>query len=399
MSSPRIPWRFRLVRERFVADNRVTLLRDGVEAYPAMLEAIAAAKQEILLEMYWFASDRIGRRFVAALAAAAARGVRVAVIYDAVGSIDTDPALFAELADAGIRVLEYNPIKPWSRRFRLDRLTRRDHRKVLTVDGLVGFTGGINVADQWLSEAEGGQGWRDDMVRVEGPAVAGFMRLFHHTWVSQGGERLAPPCAPTPRRGQRRSTERPPSDPSREGGQRVRVLGESTRKHRRQIVRAYLANIYRAKHRVWIANSYFVPDGSVVRALRRAAERGVDVRVLVPGKSDVEIVRHASRAVWARLMEHGVRIYEWQENVFHAKTAVIDGEWSTLGTFNLDYWSLRYNLEVNVSVRDPGFGALMEASFERDFAAAREVTRASFDARRTEDRVLEALLYRVRKLL
>lgn len=393
MLSSRIPWRFRQVHERFVAGNRVTLLRNGTEAYPAMLEAIGQARQEVLLEMYWWGSDGIGREFAAALIAAVRRGLRVAVIYDSVGSWESDSSMFAELAAAGIFVLEFNPIKPWSRRFRAGQMSRRDHRKILSVDGSIGFTGGINIADQWVPEEQGGQGWRDDMIRVEGPAVLGFVRLFHQTWRSQEGE---PFWAFEPRVHGRINAE--PPHAGREGSQRVRVIGESARKNRRQIVRAYLGNMYRAKERIWISNSYFVPDGAVVRALRRAAQRGVDVRVIVPGRSDVEIVRHASRAVWSRLMKHGVRIFEWYDNVMHAKSAVIDGEWSTIGTFNLDAWSLFHNLEVNVTVRDPGFGALMEASFERDFEQAREVNSQDFAYRSLQDRILETVLYRFRKL-
>jgi cardiolipin synthase len=381
----RIPRRLRRVREEFIEGNRVGLLHDGKEAFPSMLEAIDQARRQILLEMYWFDSDTVGRRFADALMRAVARGVEVAVLYDSVGSWDVDAAFFAELERARIKVVEYNPIKPWRRRFRIDRLTRRDHRKILVVDGRVGFTGGINLAKPWLPEEQGGGGWRDDMVKVRGPAVRGLASCFFQTWTSQGGEPL------TVELGGRES------DPP--GEQRVRVLGATSLLNRREIRSAYLVNIYRAKRRIWMSNSYFVPDRSVMRGLRRAARHGVDVRVLVPGTSDVEIVRYASRGAWTGLMKSGVRIFEWNRKVLHSKSAVIDGHWSTVGTFNLDYWSLLRNLEVNVAVLDSGFGARLEAVFERDFALASEVDPEEFRRRPLRDRLLELAFYRVRKLL
>jgi cardiolipin synthase A/B len=184
MPKQRVPLRFRKVKARFVPGNTVTLLRDGREAFPAMLEAIAAARQQVLLEMYWFDSDRIGRLFAAELGRARQRGVEVAVIYDSIGSIGTDPAMWAELEAQGVHLLEYNPVAPWRRRFRLSftRLSRRDHRKILVVDGGVGFTGGINLANQWAPFDEEGGGWRDDMMRIAGPAVDGLARCFHRVW-------------------------------------------------------------------------------------------------------------------------------------------------------------------------------------------------------------------------
>lgn len=372
------------VTEHFIGGNVVELLRDGAEAYPAMLQAIAEARRQVLLEMYWFDSDRVGRSFAAALSAAASRGVEVGVIYDAIGSLGADSAMFAELEAAGVRVLEYNPVVPWRRRFRFDRLTRRDHRKILVVDGQVGFTGGINLAEAWLPEADEGGGWRDDMVRIEGPAVAGLTRCFHTVWRRQSGEHLAL-AGP-------RSSVLP-------GGQSVRVLGEAYFRNRRQIARAYLKHLWGARRTAWLTNSYFVPDRGVLRALVAAADRGVDVRVLLPGESDVKIVQWASRAVWGRLLRRGVRIFEFRRNVLHAKTAVIDGRWSTIGTFNLDHLSLLSNLEVNVAVEDERFGESMERSFLRDLEESREVSAREFAFRPLGDRLLEAIAYRFRKFL
>jgi len=381
-----IPRRYRQAAQPFVGNNRVELLRDGVEAYPRMLAAIESAREQCLLEMYWFDSDHAGRRFADALAAAARRGVEVAVIYDDIGSIGADQRMFDELAEAGAQVRVFNPVAPWRRRFRLDRLTLRDHRKILVVDGEIGFTGGCNLAAAWLPIDDGGRGWRDDAVRVEGPAVRGLTSSVLRTWHALGGP---------PLRRIRRSV--PPSGTS--GGQAVRVLAESYFRARREISRAYVRELYNAKERAWIRNAYFIPDRSVRRALGRAARRGVDVRVLMPGEIDVELVRHASRSTWGYLLRHGVRLFEYQAGVLHAKSAVIDGSWSTIGTFNLDYLSLRSNLEINVSVRDPGFGATMEASFIRDLDESREIDRPTFRFRPLGDRLLELLVYRFRKLL
>jgi cardiolipin synthase len=283
-----------------------------------------------------------------------------------------------------VRVVEFNPLNPWRRSVRMERLSIRDHRKILVVDGEIGFTGGINLANHWAPEEEGGAGWRDDMVRIQGPSVSGFVDCFERTWDDQDGPRLR--------------FRSPPSAGSY-GSQRVRVLGEAFLKHRREIARAYISNIYRASDKIWITNSYFVPSSVISRALIRAARRGVDVRVLLPGKSDVEVVRLASRAMYDKLMDAGVRIFEWTANVLHAKTAVIDGRWSTIGTLNLDYRSIRGNLEVNASVLDEGFGALLERSFLRDLDSSVEIDRDRFALRPLSERALGAVLYPFRSLL
>jgi cardiolipin synthase A/B len=374
----------RSVEERFVKGHRVLLLRDAREAFPAMLDDIASARRQILLEMYWFDSDATGRKFAAALAAAAQRGVEVAVQYDSFGSWETDEDMFEEMRAAGVKVVEFNPIKPWRYKFSFDRLSIRNHRKLLAIDGAVGFTGGINICDKWAPEEEGGEGWRDDMVRIQGPAVAGLVDCFRRTWDREGGAPLATLGA---------------EQSKRFGDQSVRVLGESFFRQRREIVRAYISNILRAKKRIWITNSYFVPSSLIMRALLRSARRGVDVRVLLPGKSDIEIVRLASRAMYQKLMDAGVRIFEWSGNVLHSKTAVIDGIWSTIGTFNLDYRSLRGNLEVNVSVYDEGFGGVLERSFSSDLEHATEIDPYLFQFRPLSEKLAGSVLYRFRSLL
>lgn len=390
MEVTRAPRRFWQPPETYVAGNRVRLLRDGAEAFPAMLSAIEQAREQILLEMYWFDSDRTGRRFAEALREAAGRGVEVAVLYDALGSITADSSMFDELRRAGVKVAEFNPIAPWRRRFRLERLTRRDHRKVLIIDGVIGFAGGLNLADQWAPREQGGGGWRDDAVEIEGTVVRDFIPGFLTAWRGAGGAQLArtPWVQPRPR------TLRDGSS----GNQEVRVL-DSLFRNRRLITQTYISQLYRAERYAYIANSYFIPDSRVMRALVHAARRGVDVRVIQPAVSDVEIVRHASRAIWGRLLQNGVRIFEWHQSILHSKSAVIDDRWSTIGSYNLDYISLRYNLEVNVAIRDHTFAAAHQRSFLQDFAVCREVDLSRFEGRPWFERLLEGVLYRVRRFL
>lgn len=379
------PRRYRDVPERFVEGNSVTLLRDGSQALPSMLEAIEAGARQILLEMYWFGSDRVGTEFADALGRAARRGVQVAVLYDSVGSLETDASLFNGLRSAGCQVIEVNPLWPWHRRFRLDRLVWRDHRKLLVVDASVAFTGGVNLAEPWLPRTQGGLGWRDDMVCLKGPAVAELMESFLATWSQLGGAPL--------------EAARPSDALQSAGSTRVAVLRNGFGRHRRQIIRAYVMHIYRARERVWIKNPYFVPDRRVVRALARAADRGVDVRILVPLHSDVPLLNAASRAQWSRLLRRGVRIFEWQGTMLHAKTAVIDRTWSTIGTFNLDFRSLLWNLEVNLAIDSQEIGHTMEMGFLHDLEGAREVDPIAFFGRSFVERGLEWLGYRFRRLL
>lgn len=389
MSKPRSQRPYRKVKERFVPGNTVRLLRDGRQAFPAMLDAIAQARRQVLLEMYWFDSDHIGRRFAEALSQACRRGVEVAVIYDSVGSIAADRGMFAALEAEGARVLEFNPIAPWRQRsrFTFSRLSRRDHRKLLVVDGSVGFTGGINLAKAWAPPEDQGGGWRDDMMQITGPAVNGLSHCFHRVWRRHDMPSIAHlHAAPLPELAERRLLP-------------VRILGERYFRHRHEIAKDYVARVLAAKRNVYIANAYFLPDGFVRRALIHAAQRGVDVRVIVPAHSDVEPVKFAARAQYGRLLSGGVRIYEWQTGMFHAKTAVVDGQWCTTGTFNFDYMSLRYNLEVNASVLDSELAAEVERSFCEDLIGSKEIQQRDVEMRPLAERFLEQGFYRLRKLL
>ncbi len=374
--------------EAMVSGNRVTLLHDGEQAFPAMLEAIAEAKREILLEMYWFASDEVGRQFADALIARAEAGVLVRVIYDAVGSLQSDNAMFAKMREAGCEVEQYNPIAPWRARFRIGLLNNRDHRKLLVVDRQIGFTGGVNLGKEWAPARTGGAGWRDDTIRIEGPASEQMCDVFDFGW-----RRIVEPQTSA------RPRFRPPLDTGLGEGSGVRVLANHYFRERRVIRQAYLHQIRSAQRSISITNSYFVPDAPIRRTLSQAVDRGVEVHVILPGKSDVTAVGHAARKLYGRLLESGIQLHEWQGTILHAKTAVIDGRWCTVGTYNLDSRSLRFNLEVVVAVEDASVAGAMEERFREDLGRTRPVSYDEWRRRPLHQRMLDDFFYRFHKLL
>ncbi|MEY3015376.1 MAG: hypothetical protein RIT45_4111 [Pseudomonadota bacterium] len=360
-----------------VGGNRVTLLHDH-HALGVMLEAIGEADSEILLEMYWFESDQTGWSFANALCDAAEQGVRVRVVYDAVGSLGADEAMFAAMRRAGCLVHEYHPVAPWRQRFRWGRIGHRNHRKLLVVDGDLAMLGGVNLADHWADPAQGGGGWRDDMVAIEGPAATAVRGIFEACW----GVLSRPETDDEPDEGNAFEV----------GDARVRVLGNHYRDERKVIRGAYLARIERAERSLYIANPYFVPDRRIRRALARAVRRGVDVRVLVPGINDVPIVAWASRSHYTELLRAGVRIFEWQGPVLHAKSAAVDDSWLTIGTYNLDTRSWRYNLEINAMIEDGELASAARRQFLRDLERADEVRYESWRNRPLLQRLLEGLM-------
>lgn len=373
-------------------EDPIRLLRDGAEALPRMLDAIRGAAREVLVEMYWLDSSPIGRELVAALEARARAGVAVRLLYDAIGSLGVDRAMYDGLLAAGGEVIEYNPIAPWRRRFRLTSVSRRDHRKIVVVDARVAFVGGLNIGMEWAPAEAGGGGWRDDVAEVHGPACERVRALFFDVWCKQGG---AAPEDVSPR-SRRQLAGALRHELSRDD---VTILGHDAWGARRAIRRAYLSRINLARRRVLIVNSYFVPDLRMRRALHRAARRGAEVRIIVPRMSDVPAVTYAGQALYTGLLRKGVHIHEWTGRVLHAKSAVID-DWATTGSFNLDYRSLRYNLEANVASAQPAFVAQMERSIREDLAARCEpVDLAAWTARPWSDKARAAFFYVFRELL
>ena len=359
----------------YAPGHALRLLRSGVEAYPAMLEAIALARRHVHLETYILRADETGRKFADALCERAAAGVRVRLMFDAFGSLGLDDAFVNRLRAAGVRVLSYRPVAPWRPRWGL---WRRNHRKTLIVDGVVGFAGGINLADEYA-----GGGWHDLHVRIEGPAVATLDAIFRATWGSAGDEPIAADDARAAATGTSLAT----------------VIANEDLRSRFEIRRAYIHAIRRARGTIRILNAYFIPDARVRRALRRAARRGVDVRVVVPAIPDIRVAQWASRHLFGRLLRAGVRIFEWTGPMMHAKAAVVDGAWCAIGSYNLDYRSLLHDLEVIVAALDREFAGHVLDDVERGLAGCREVTLDVWRKRPPLDRLLEWCAYRLRRWL
>lgn len=382
----KLRWRKRKPVENWVAGNGVYLFTGGDAAFEQMLAAIESAERHVWLEMYWFAADRVGMRFFHALEAAARRGVRVSVLYDAWGSFGTPRQHFDQLRDAGASVLEFNPVSPMERRFRLASLTQRNHRKLLLVDGRVAFIGGQNIADEWTSTH--GNGWKDEVVEVSGPVVLALEQAFVDSWLHAHAESTATAAVPELSSVESARVVVP--------GVNVAVLTQVGLRQRRYALRAYLQRLRAATNTINIANAYFLPNPALVRSLVAAARRGVTVRVVVAGRSDVPLVTLASRAVWSKLLRAGVRLFAWRQSVLHSKLAVVDGSWVTVGSFNLDYVSLRRNRELNLAIDDVGFADTVNREFEAMVAASEEVTRAAFARRPLLIRALERLVYAFR---
>ena len=364
-----------------VEGNHVRLLRDGRELFPAMLDAIARAKREVLLEMYWIQGDKTGLLFRDALAAKAAEGVSVRVSFDSIGSIGAPWSMWEPVLQAGGEVVEFAPISPLRRRFNVKALNQRDHRKILVVDGHTGFTGGMNIGDEWLPIEQGGQDWRDDGIEVRGPIAAELRSLFFETW--------------------RREGRTPPADArrlSRKVSGRVMVLADH-HGPRRKIRNTYLKGIRHAKGRIEITNPYFLPGPIVVAALHAARRRGVDVRILIPGISDVWVVSMAMSSIIGRLLESQVRVFAYQGRVLHAKTAVFDETLVTVGTYNLDPRSRRYNRECNIAVYDAPVARAARDSFEEDLKSSTELSLAAWKAQPLGHRLLAWLAYPARQFL
>ena len=364
--------------------NRVRLLHDGEACMSAMLEAIAGAQREVLLEMYWFGSDATGRAFAQALEDRARAGVRVCVTYDSFGSFEADAGMFARLREAGCGVYEFNPPRLLLRRFSLQRWNRRNHRKLLVIDGRRGFTGGLNLGDPWASVAQGGYGFRDDMIEVEGPAARAMRAVVLDTYRG-------------PHRTEALADDLGSDQPV--GTSAVQVLANDFGSRRRVIERAYLDRIRTARSRIIIANSYFLPGMLMRRALGAAVMRGVRVQVLLPGESDVPMVQHAMRRLYGGLMRRGVEIHEYGQGILHSKVAVVDEQWCTVGTHNLDRRSWAYNLEVNCVVEDPEVARALLARLHRDLMASVRIDPRVFRFRALGMRLLELFFYVFHRLL
>jgi len=386
--------------EPLVTGNRVDLLQDGPGTYAAMFAAIEAARDHVNLESYILEAEGPGQEFARRLIERARAGVRVNVLYDSFGSIGTPSSFFDHLRANGVNVCEYNPLR------RLGNLLSRalhlrDHRKMMVVDGRIGFIGGVNISSVYSAgssvlaavtgsepsakaasdgETPASRGWRDTHVRVEGPIVAQLQRLFMRHWskhssIALRGTHYFPPLAPV-------------------GSQRVALAACDAGRRRNPFYRALLSALDAAQHRICLTTAYLVPTRRLMRSLVRAAQRGVEVHLLVPGISDFWAPLQAGRSHYSRLLRGGIHLHELHDTLLHAKTCVIDGLWTTVGSSNLDWRSFLHNAEANVIVLDAGLGQQMEQVFRDDCARAREIVRADWSRRGLRQRLAETIARR-----
>jgi cardiolipin synthase len=376
--------------------NRVEIYTDGTVALGAMLDTIERAESEILLQSYIFKDDRAGQQVVEALGRARERGVAVRVLADALGSLETRESFWQRLGRLRLDFHLFNPLRyPWLHLF-------RDHRKILVVDRMVAFTGGMNIGEEYGSapagtgfesatggpraEAPLGQTWRDTHLRVVGDVVWELAVVFRESWQQAGGQPFSLP--PLIERGDAGDLEAPGGDTT---GARCLVLDSRAGRGHRETALCLRALVAAARRRLWITNAYFAPSWAALGALCRAARAGVDVRLLLPGKSDVRILRAAARGCYSHLLRHGVRIFEYQPVVLHAKTVVADGFASVVGSSNLDFRSFNFNHECNLVILDEAVGQRLEQAFREDLERAREIDRERWAHRRWRQRAAERM--------
>jgi cardiolipin synthase len=345
--------------------NKVTLLADGPATYAAMFKAIEKAKDHVNLETYIIEDDETGRKFADLLLEKQAAGVQVNIIYDSVGSMKTPAAFFQRLGEGGIQVVEFNSLNPLKTEGKWG-LTHRDHRKILIVDGKVAILGGINISEVYSSrpfkrkkKKTASIHWRDTDLQIEGPAVAEIQKLFLDTWQKQKGAELS------------EKNQFPALQ--EKGTALVRVVGSTPGETNRITFVMYVSAIIFAEHSIHLTNSYFIPDEQIIQGLTDAAGRGVDVKIILPGVTDSKLALYAQRYHYSGLLQSGVKVYEHDTSLLHAKTAVIDQVWATVGSTNLDYLSLLSNDEVNAVILSKEFAVEMEKMFARDLADSKQI--------------------------
>ena len=352
--------------------NRVTILRNGGEAYPAMLKAIAEAQRSVSFETYLFWDSKIAREFVDAIAERAQAGVQVRLMLDSWGCRHLGRRLIKKLRSAGARVEFFNKLKPCRPRDYFN----RTHRKIMVVDGKVGFIGGLGVHDDYAGNGDSPGHWRDTHARIEGPVVRQLQSAFAQNWLELTHELLVGP-------------EHYP-ELKRVGDHQCQIFTSTPLAPMTGPEVFYLIVLSAARESIYLATAYFVPHKALLRELTAAAQRGVDVRLILPGsRIDVPAVRYAARRRYGKLLKAGVRIYEYQPSCMHAKTVVVDGYWATIGSANLDNWSFRFTYEANLNVYGEDFAAQMKAMFEDDLTRCKEITLENWENRPWSDRLAE----------
>lgn len=355
-----------------VDGNRIQALENGAAIFPAMLQAIREAKQTINLETYIYWSGATGDQFANALQDRARSGVKVHVLLDWAGSQKLDKDMVDKMTVAGIQIQLYHPLH-W---YTLGRINNRTHRKLLIVDGRIGFTGGVGIADQWDGDAQDPEHWRDSHYRLEGPAVAQMQAAFLDNWIKTSGQVL---------QGEEYFPRLEPEGPTL-----AQVFTSSPSGGGDSMQLMYLLSIAAAERNIDLSAAYFVPDDMTAAALLAAMRRGVRLRVLVPGKYiDAELVRQASKSGWGDLLKAGALIYEYQPTMFHCKAMIIDSKLVSVGSTNFDSRSFRLNDEANLNIYDDHFAALTEGVFENDLKHSRQVTYEAWKNRPLMQRVTE----------
>jgi len=365
-----------------ITGNTVTDLENGDKIFPAMLAAIRSAQRTITFETYIYWSGQVGQEFADALAERARAGVQVKVMVDWIGSLKMDKALLDQIRNAGAEVHQYRPLK-W---YNLGRLNNRTHRKLLVIDGKVGFTGGVGVADQWAGHAQDSAHWRDMHFQVEGPVVAQFQAAFNDNWIKTTGEVLNgedyfPPIAPVGKMDAHMFVASPSG-----GSESMHLM--------------YLMAIAASERTIDLQAAYFVPDELIIKALIAARQRGVRVRVTVPGKYiDSETVRLASKAHWGELLQAGVEIYEYQPTMMHNKLLIVDGVMTSVGSTNFDVRSFRLNDEASLNIYDAGFAARMTRVFEDDLVPTVQYTYEMWRQRPLKEKLIEKFILPIKSQL
>jgi cardiolipin synthase len=368
-----------LLGPRLLPGNSVVELVNGDRIFPAMLEAIRGAKRSITFETYIYWSGKIGEEFAEAFSERARAGVKVHILIDWLGSGRIDGDYLERMERAGAQIERYHPIA-W---YTIDRLNHRTHRRILVVDGRIGFTGGVGIGDEWLGDAQSPEQWRETHFRLEGPAVAQMQAAFLDNWLKTHAEVL---------HGDDYFPDLPPA-----GDMAAQVFKSSSREGSESARMMYLLSIAAARESILISASYFVPDDLTVDTLVEARRRGVQIRIILPGPvMDVEVSRKASRGRWGPLLAAGAEIYEYQPTMYHCKVMIVDGLWISAGSTNFDNRSFRLNDEANLNVLDRDFALALTRSFERDRAQARRITHQEWLRRPWKERLLEkgAALFR-----
>ena len=356
-----------------VGGNRVEALQNGDEIFPSMLAAIRGARHTINFESYIYWSGEIGQAFADALAERAKAGVQVHVLLDWLGSQKIKEEMLDEMRDAGVQIYLFHPLS-W---YDVARVNNRTHRKLLIVDGRVGFTGGVGIADKWQGHAQDAEHWRDSHYRAEGPVVAQMQATFIDNWTKVSGQVLHGP------------DYLPVIEPVADA--QAQMFSSSPQGGAESMQLMYLLVIAAATKTIDLASAYFIPDELTSDALVAAMKRGVRLRLIVPGPIiDTDFVRRAGRSTWGPLLAAGAQVYEYQPTMYHCKVMIVDGLLVSVGSTNFDPRSFRLNDEANLNVYDRAFAAAQERVFEQDIARSRRVTLADWQNRPWHEKLMES---------